>query len=139
MGESLTTAIISIISGVDLLGLLAFFLYYRQNKKSKELDNDSKDIDNIDKTVDTTNKIIEILEDKFNDSEEDSKQKKAEIEKLQQEKEEAIKQKFDLMQENTELKLKCMKAEFIRCECLDCQKRIPPLYDSTKINNDSKN
>lgn len=134
MSEALTTIIISILSGVNLIELLGFILYYRQNKKSKELENDGKAIDNKDKGADvydkvitTMNKVIEVMEEKFQKSEEDSDEKATKIDQLLKEKEQLIQEKFTLLEDISNKKIECTKANILRCNCISCEKRQPPM------------
>lgn len=126
MGESLLTVIVSVLSGINLLELIGFILFYRQNKKAKELENDGKQNENIDKLVETTQKVIDILEDKFNDSENDSKAKGAKIDELLKEKETLISEKFQLLKEKQRAELELIKANYLKCEVQNCPKRQPP-------------
>lgn len=126
MTETALAILASVLGGVNIIELLAFFLFFKQNKKSKELDNDGKQNDNFDKLLESTNKVIDILEDKFRDSEEDSNNKREEIKKLQVANEELLKGKFDLMTENMDLKIRLQKAELLKCEVKGCKLRQPP-------------
>jgi len=61
MTETFATIFISILGGVNILELTGFIVFYKQNKKSKELDNDGKAANNFDKVVEVNKEVIDML------------------------------------------------------------------------------
>ena len=65
MTETLATILISILGGVNLLELIGFIVFYKQNKKSRELDNDNKAANNFDKVVEVNKEVIDMLKQNY--------------------------------------------------------------------------
>jgi uncharacterized Tic20 family protein len=61
MTETFATILISVLGGINLLELIGFIVFYKQNKKSKELDNDGKAANNFDKVVEVNKEVIDML------------------------------------------------------------------------------
>lgn len=126
MSGALITALISIIGGINILEIIGFFVFYKANKKSKDLDNDGKGIENkgketenLDRMVDILNDVITMIKNNYKESEEDSKERKEENTKLYAE-------NLELLKENNELKIKLASAELFKCEVRGCTNRQPP-------------
>lgn len=102
----------TILGGIDLIALISLLLYYRVNKKSKEIENDAHGNE-------TMSQVINTLKEQFDRSNEDSKEKQELIDALRAE-------KFELEKKIAALEFENTKNCFWKCEVKGCANRIPP-------------
>ena len=126
MTETLATILISVIGGVNLLELIGFFVFYRQNKKSKELDNDNKAANNFDKVVEVNKEVIDMLKENYKELDDECDKQAKDIDKLQADKQAMMEEKLQLMEQIHTLKMEKKLAEFKKCEVKNCPNRQPP-------------
>ena len=100
-------------------------LYWKQDKRAKEIENEAKQSDEWRKL--------------YERSEQDSRDKSDKIDRLYDEKKE-LRERFEtLMAECAELKILNKELEYQKCQRFECLKRCPPRFynQNNKINEDT--
>lgn len=120
----------SIIAGLGGITGLASLLYVKQEKKSKDLDNETKDLDNEAKQSDEWRKLYEEERACFlqaqHDYEANIKAKDDKIDSLYAEISNQRNQKVELHNKIAEMSVELTKLKMLKCEIVHCLNRKPP-------------
>ena len=126
MSETFATILISVLGGVNILELIGFIVFYKQNKKSRELDNDNKAANNFDKVVEVNKEVIDMLKQNYKELDDECDKQAKDIVQLHADKQKMMEEKLQLMEQIHTLKMEKKMAEFQKCEVRNCINRQPP-------------
>lgn len=122
--------ILSIIGSLGGITGIASLLYIKQERKSKELDNETKDIDNEAKQSEEWRKLYEEERQCFlqarKDYDETIKEKDAKIDSLYAEISNQKNQKVELHNKIAEMTTEVTRLKLLKCEAVNCVNRKPP-------------
>ena len=120
-------AVVGSLGGIT--GLVSLF-YVKQERKSKELDNETKDIDNEAKQSEEWRKLYEEERECFvqacKDYDETIKEKDTKIDSLYAEISNQRNQKVGLHNKIAEMTVELTKLRLLKCEAVNCINRKPP-------------
>lgn len=120
-------AVVGSLGGIT--GLVSLF-YVKQERKSKELDNETKDIDNEAKQSEEWRKLYEEERECFvqacKDYDETIKEKDTKIDSLYAEISNQRNQKVELHNKIAEMTVELTKLRLLKCEAVNCINRKPP-------------
>lgn len=122
--------ILAIIGSLGGITGVASLLYIKQERKSKDLDNETKDIDNEAKQSEEWRKLYEEERECFlqarKDYDETIKRKDAKITELFAEINNQRNQKAELHNKIAEMTVELTKLRLLKCEAVNCVNRKPP-------------
>lgn len=120
-------AVVGSLGGIT--GLVSLF-YVKQERKSKELDNETKDIDNEAKQSEEWRKLYEEERECFvqarKNYDETIKEKDTKIDSLYAEISNQRNQKVGLHNKIAEMTVELTKLRLLKCEAVNCINRKPP-------------
>lgn len=119
------TGIVALLGGIGgLSGFCSIFLFYRENKRTKQLDNEHKAntewqglVVQYKKENDELKKRMDDREKEFNEA---LKRKDEKIDNL-------YRDNHELMKRNDKLSSKCAVQAILRCKVVGCASRVPPI------------
>lgn len=108
------TGIVALLGGIGGLGgLCSIFLFYRENKRAKQLDNEHK-------ANEEWQGLVTQYKGRVQDLEETVKTKDSKIDNL-------YKDNNELRKRNDKLSSKCAVLRITHCKVVGCANRIPPM------------
>lgn len=109
---------IALLGGIGGLGgICSFFLFYRENKRAKQLENEHKANDEVWALVEKYKKENDDLKKEFNET----------LDKKDNKIESLFKEKGELMKRNDKLSSTVAALTILRCKVVGCAKREPPM------------
>lgn len=122
--------ILAIIGSLGGITGLVSLLYIKQERKSKELDNETKDIDNEAKQSEEWRKLYEEERECFINArkqyDDTIKEKDAKIDSLYDEIANQRNQKVELHDKIAEITVEITRLRLLKCEAVNCINRKPP-------------
>lgn len=113
--NDLILGIIGALGGVT--GLVSLF-FIKQERRSKDLDNENKDLENEARQSEEWRKLYEQERDEL-------KEREAKIDSLYEEIKRHRDEKAQMAVKNAELEVRCTKAELLMCKRPGCAQREP--------------
>lgn len=113
--------ILAIVSGV-FSGGISSLLFIQQERKSKDLDNEAKQSDEWHKLYAELHDELKARDEQYDA---DIKEKDAKIDSLYDQIKQYRDEKAQLSVKNTELEVRCTRAELLMCKVPGCAKREP--------------
>lgn len=115
------TNIVALLGGIGGLGgIFSIFLFYRENKRAKQLENDHTANAEWQDLVEKHKQREKDLEETIKDRDEIIAKKDGKIESL-------YKEKGELMKRNDKLSSTVAALHILRCKVVGCAKREPPM------------
>lgn len=119
------TAIVAILGGIGgLSGVLSYFLFYRENKRSKQLDNEHKVNGEWMALVERYKKEIDDIKQEYSDFRKEATEA---LDKKDRKIDSLYKEKGELMKRNDKLSSTVAALKVLRCKFIGCGKRQPPI------------
>lgn len=119
------TAVVALLGGIGGLGgVLSYVLFYRENKRSKQLDNEHKVNGEWMALVERYKKETDDIKQEYSDFREEATEA---LDKKDRKIESLYKEKGELMKHNDKLSSAVAALKVLRCKVIGCGKRMPPI------------
>lgn len=119
------TAIVALLGGIGGLGgILSIFLFYGENKRSKQLENEHKANSEWMALVERYKKEADDIKQEYSDF---RKETNATLDKKDCKIDSLYKEKGELMKRNDKLSSTVAALKNLRCKIIGCGKRQPPI------------
>lgn len=127
---SVVEIVLTVLGSLGGVTGLVSLLYVKQDRISKELDNETKDLDNEAKQSEEWRKLYENERECFHKSRQDYddtiKVKDAKIDELFAEISNQRNQKVELHNQIAEMSVELTRLRLLKCEAINCVNRKPP-------------